>query len=80
MGSRNVANKDLISEAELACSDGHVHRRDVLKGMFAMGGVLALTPPTWAASQPVRNKPAGLIDVHHHILPPGASEASTSTF
>ena len=70
-----MADKDLISKAELACCDGHVHRRDVLKSMFAMGGVLALTPPTSAASQPVRNKPAGLIDVHHHILPPGASEA-----
>lgn len=52
----------------------NVSRREVLAGAVAAAGTLLL-PPGLEAAQKKAAKQAGLIDVHHHIRPPGASAA-----
>lgn len=68
-----MSGTDLISKAGLAHCEGHIHRRDLLTGLCTLAGMLAVSPASIESSH-VRAKPVGLIDVHHYILPPGASE------
>jgi 6-methylsalicylate decarboxylase len=48
-----------------------VPRRDVLVGLCAMAGVASVSRAA-STTRPAQKKLTGLIDVHHHILPPQA--------